>query len=136
MKQVLAFFGLAVLLCFSSSAFAQGGKVKITTVGSPMLTVNKTEHNFGTIKKGSDASCVFEVSNTGDQPLIISKCQASCGCTTPKCDTNPIMPGDKTEIAIKYDSNRMGPFTKTVTVSWNSPDNATTPLTIKGEVVE
>jgi hypothetical protein len=46
------------------------------------------------------------------------------------------MPGDQTEIAIKYDSTRMGPFTKTTSVSWNSPDGALTTLTIKGEVVE
>jgi hypothetical protein len=134
MKHLLTLLSFALVFGISTEMSAQ--KVKITTVGAPMLTVNKTEHNFGVIKKGSDASCTFEVSNTGDQPLIISKCQASCGCTTPKCDTNPIMPGDKTEITIKYDSNRMGPFTKSTTVSWNSPDGATTTLTIKGEVVE
>ncbi len=126
---VAFFFGLA------GCAEAQPGK--ITTFGAPMLTPNELEHNYGQVKKGADGNCTFELSNTGDQNLIISSCQGSCGCTTPKCDPNTtIEPGKTVAITVHYDTNRMGPFTKTVMVNWNNPEAKPTVLTIKGEVIE
>jgi len=102
-----------------------------------MLTADKIEHNYGTIKKASDGNCVFTIYNTGDQPLIISNCQGSCGCTTPQCNKNPIASGGFTEIKVHYDTMRLGPFTKTATVMWNGPEgNKSQVLTIKGEVME
>lgn len=132
-------FALVMFLVggFSADAFAQPGQTQMTA-GAPALTVDKKEHDFGRMKKGADATCIFTVKNTGDQPLIISNCQGSCGCTVPTCDKNPIAPGATSEILVKYDSNRIGAFTKSVTITWNSPDptRATEIVTIKGEVYE
>lgn len=134
MKKLNAFILALPLMFFSTAAFAQTEVPK--SVGAAMLTIDHTEHDFGKITKGSDGNCTFVVSNTGDQPLIISNCQGSCGCTTPKCDTAPILPGDKSEITVHYDTMRMGPFTKSVTINWNSPDGAPSVVSIKGEVIE
>jgi hypothetical protein len=135
MKKI--FLAMAFATLSAAGVLAQQGKAAvISTVGAPMLSPDKTEHNFGTIKKASDGNCVFTIYNTGDQPLEISNCQGSCGCTTPSCDKNPIAPGAFTEIKVHYDTMRMGPFTKTVTVMWNGTDVKSTVLTIKGEVVE
>jgi hypothetical protein len=129
------FAALAFFLGLAGCAEAQPGK--ITTFGAPMLTPNEMEHNYGQVKKGADGNCTFELSNTGDQNLIISSCQGSCGCTTPKCDPNTtIEPGKSVVITVHYDTNRMGPFTKTVMVNWNNPEAKPTVLTIKGEVIE
>jgi hypothetical protein len=129
------FAAVAFFLGLAGCAEAQPGK--ITTFGAPMLTPNELEHNYGQVKKGADGNCTFELSNTGDQNLIISSCQGSCGCTTPKCDPNTtIEPGKSVTITVHYDTNRMGPFTKTVMVNWNNPEGKPTVLTIKGEVIE
>jgi hypothetical protein len=137
MKKIVFFFAIAAMTLCGADAFAQPGKMKVTTVGGPMLTPDKIEHNYGTIKKASDGNCVFTIYNTGDQPLIISNCQGSCGCTTPQCDKTPIASGGFTEIKVHYDTMRLGPFTKTVTVMWNGPEgNKSQVLTIKGEVIE
>jgi hypothetical protein len=136
MKKAIFLFAFFALAMTSTEAFAQPAKAKITTVGGPMLSPDKTEHNFGTIKKASDGNCVFTIYNTGDQPLEINNCQGSCGCTTPQCDKNAIAPGGFTEIKVHYDTMRIGPFTKTVTVMWNGTDVKSTVLTIKGEVIE
>jgi hypothetical protein len=53
-------------------------------------------------------------------PLIITQCQGSCGCTVPQCETAPIKPGAKSTITVKYDSNRVGPINKSVTISSNA----------------
>ena len=129
------FAAVAFFLGLAGCAEAQPGK--ITTFGAPMLTPDKMEHNYGQVKKGSDGNCTFELSNTGDQNLTISSCQGSCGCTTPKCDPNStIEPGKSQTITVHYDTNRMGPFTKTVMVNWNNPEAKPTVLTINGEVIE
>ena len=89
--------------------------------------------DYGVIEKGSDGVRVFEFTNTGDAPLIISKVSSSCGCTIPKKPKKPILPGENGEIQVKYDTKRVGPIRKAITVI----SNASTPtkvLKIKGEV--
>ena len=89
--------------------------------------------DYGEIQKGSDGVRVFEFTNTGDAPLIISKVSSSCGCTIPKSPKDPILPGKKGEIQVKYDTNRVGPIRKAVTVISNA-DTPTVVLKIKGEI--
>ena len=92
----------------------------------------KTETiDYGKINKGSDGIRVFEFTNTGDAPLIISKVSSSCGCTIPKKPEAPIMPGETSEIRVKYDTDRVGPIRKAITVISNT-DTPTKVLKIKG----
>ncbi len=94
----------------------------------------KTETvDYGEIEKGSDGIRVFEFTNTGSAPLIISNVRSSCGCTIPKKPEDPIMPGKTGEIQVKYDTNRVGPIRKAITVTSNA-DTPTKILKIKGEV--
>jgi len=91
--------------------------------------------DYGTIEKGADGVRVFEFTNTGDAPLIISKVSSTCGCTIPKKPEEPIMPGQVGEIEVKYDTNRVSPIRKTITVISNA-DTPTVALKIKGEVLD
>jgi len=91
--------------------------------------------DYGTIEKGSDGVRVFKFKNTGDEPLIISKVSSSCGCTIPKKPKDPILPGESGEIEVKYDTKRVNPIRKTVTVISNAKDNPTVALKIKGIVL-
>ncbi len=111
------------LLGFSLSAQETVAKIEFKTE-----TVD-----YGEIAKGSDGVRVFEFTNTGDAPLIISKVSSSCGCTIPKKPEGPILPGKTGEIQVKYDTNRVGPIRKAVTVISNA-DTPTKVLKIKGEV--
>ncbi len=90
--------------------------------------------DYGTIEKGSDGVRVFEFTNTGDAPLIVSDVKSSCGCTIPKKPDAPIMPGETGEIQVKYDTNRVNPIRKAITVISNA-DTPTVVLKITGEVV-
>ena len=92
--------------------------------------------DYGTIEKGADGVRVFEFTNTGDAPLIITKVKSSCGCTIPSKPTEPILPGETGEISVKYDTNRVMPIRKTITVTSNASDKPTIALKIKGLVVD
>ena len=91
--------------------------------------------DYGTIEKGSDGVRVFEFTNTGNAPLIISSVKSTCGCTVPKKPEGPIMPGETGKIEVKYDTNRVNPIRKTITVISNA-DTPTVALKIKGEVID
>lgn len=111
---------------FSTGIFAQEQAAKIEF---------KTDTvDYGEIAKGSDGVRVFEFTNTGNAPLVISKVSSSCGCTIPKKPEAPIAPGATGEIQVKYDTNRVGPIRKAITVISNA-DTPTVILKIKGEVM-
>jgi hypothetical protein len=93
-----------------------------------------TNHDYGTIEQNANGSYSFKFVNTGKEPLIIQNVQSSCGCTVASRPNAPILPGDSSEISVKYDTRRLGVFHKNITVSSNA-DNASIVLNIKGEVV-
>ncbi|MFT3885123.1 MAG: DUF1573 domain-containing protein [Flavobacteriales bacterium] len=130
MKKFIATLGLSALFL---GAFAQDNAKPVGGTG-PMISVNKEVHDYGTIDQGANGTCEFKVTNTGDQPLIISNCKGSCGCTVPKCDTAPIAPGQTTIVTVKYDSNRVGAINKSVTISSNATNAPEKIVRITGEV--
>ena len=85
------------------------------------------EHN-------ADGKREFVFTNNGNKPLVITNAQGSCGCTVPTTPKDPIAPGAKGVIGVKYATDRIGPFTKTVTVTSNADGQPTKVLTIKGTV--
>ena len=91
--------------------------------------------NFGEIAKGSDGIRVFEFTNTGDTPLIITEVKSSCGCTVPTKPDGAIAPGMSNTIQVKYDTNRVGPIRKTITVYSNAVERIKA-IKIKGEVLD
>jgi len=91
--------------------------------------------DYGTIEKGANGVRVFEFTNTGDAPLIISNVSSSCGCTVPSWTKEPVMPKASGTIEVKYDTKRVSPIRKTITVISNA-ETPTVALKIKGDVVD
>ena len=87
------------------------------------------------ITGGGDGTRTFEFTNTGEAPLIISKVKSSCGCTVPSWSKEAILPGATGEIKVKYDTKRVMPIRKTITVTSNA-ERPTIALKIKGNVID
>lgn len=133
MKKVILSFGIItsmVIISFGQNTVASDAK---TNPNAPEITFAEVVHDFGVVQKGDDCTYEFKFKNTGKEPLILSNCQSSCGCTAPHCPKEPIAPGGSAFIKVKYDSNRIGIFNKTVTVTSNAKNSPVT-LTIKGNV--
>ncbi|HNL37739.1 MAG TPA: DUF1573 domain-containing protein [Saprospiraceae bacterium] len=124
MKQLLSILAFVVAGSFALNAQ--------TTTG-PVMTFQQTTIDYGTIEKGSEPLRKFSFTNTGNEPLIIKSAKGSCGCTVPTYPKEPIMPGETNVIEVRYDTQRVGMFTKTVTLTTNETSDTHT-LTIKGEV--
>ena len=100
----------------------------------PVISYDKTEHDFGSVVDGEKVSFSFHFTNSGKSDLLIRHAQASCGCTVPEWPKDPIPPGKDGYIAVTFDSKgRLGMVHKTVTIIANTIPNTST-LTITGEV--
>lgn len=100
----------------------------------PRITFDQVVQLFGMIPEGGDGQCTFTFTNTGDEPLVLTSCLSSCGCVVPTWDRDPVAPGDTGRVRVRYDTKRVGPFSKSVTVRSNAVDHPMVVLTIKGEV--
>jgi hypothetical protein len=98
------------------------------------IEFSKEVHDYGNIKYDGDPYCSFEFKNTGNEPLIISNAKGSCGCTVPEWPKEPIAPGAKGAIRVKYDTKRPGPINKSVTITSNAINSPDMIIRIKGEV--
>ena len=105
-----------------------------TVEGAGIVFENETI-DYGTIPHNSDGAREFVFTNNGNKPLIISNTQGSCGCTVPTSPKDPIAPGAKGKIGVKYATDRVGAFTKTVTVTSNAEGMPSKVVTIKGTVL-
>lgn len=99
------------------------------------MTFSKEVHDYGDIKQGGNGDSEFKFTNTGSAPLIISDAKGSCGCTVPEWPKNPIKPGETASIKVHYDTKRVGPINKTVTVTANI-EGGTKVIRIKGNVLQ
>ncbi|MBE0647864.1 MAG: DUF1573 domain-containing protein [Bacteroidales bacterium] len=130
-------FSLIFLFSATISLQAQHGdpiKPKVTNPNAPEITFEKTVHDYGTVVKGSNGTCEFTFTNSGKEPLILSKPISSCGCTVPTWPKEPILPGKSDVIKVTYNTNNIGPINKTVTV-YSNAETSRVMLSIKGKVV-
>lgn len=126
----------AVVVCFTWSAKAQQSTPDIMAAGNPNAPEMKFESevvDYGTLEHNADGNREFKFKNTGKEPLVISNCQGSCGCTVPTCPKDPIPPGKMGSIKVHYATDRVGAFEKTITVTSNAKE-ASKVIRIKGVI--
>ncbi|MEY2670321.1 MAG: hypothetical protein RLZZ577_637 [Bacteroidota bacterium] len=127
MQKIIA---LIIFTLCSNISFSQAAKIE--------FSAKENTIDYGRVTKGSDSGIrVFEFTNTGNAPLVITNVLSTCGCTVPTKPEAPIMPGKKGKIEVKYNM-ATGPIRKTITVESNASnyEGGRIALKIKGEVVE
>ncbi|MGY6561266.1 MAG: DUF1573 domain-containing protein [Luteibaculaceae bacterium] len=118
-----------VFALFAFSVYAQE-----LNPGGATLSVDTDVYDYGTIKKNANGTATFTITNTGTSPLIIENAKGSCGCTVPEWPKKPIPPGGSETMLVKYDTKRVGPINKSVTIKSNDAANPTKVVRIKGMV--
>ena len=137
MKNFLTVF--VFILAASSFVHAQSdvapapNETATAPANGPEMKFETEVMDYGTIVQGADPYRFFKFENTGTEALVIKHAKGSCGCTVPTYPKEPILPGETGEIKVRYDTNRIGAFTKKVTLTTNvGSENIV--LTIKGKV--
>lgn len=127
---------IALVFLLTITALHAQQKTATDTVNSPKIKFEVTNYDFGKIKEqDGKASYTFKFKNTSTKPLVITRVQASCGCTTPEWTKEPISSGKTGVVTVTYNPvHRPGVFHKTITVYSNIAEGKTI-LSIKGEVI-
>ncbi|MBR9852958.1 MAG: DUF1573 domain-containing protein [Algicola sp.] len=133
MKKITTIFSLIMVVALTSVSCKDKASEKIvadnveTAVNRdeadkkvPVMTFEKSEHDFGTIQRGEAQETTFTFTNTGNAPLIITDAKSSCGCTVPNPPKDPIAPGETGELLVKFNGSGQNQVTKTITVTANT----------------
>ncbi|MEH0007669.1 MAG: DUF1573 domain-containing protein [Flavobacteriales bacterium] len=123
MKRIVLSAVLLPLCAFAIQAQTHGAVFRFDT----------KKVDFGTIVKGSKGIKKLGFTNVGDAPLIISNIRSACGCTVPSWPKRPIKPGDSGFITVRYDTQRVGPFRKSISVFSNAKEGRKV-IKVVGEV--
>jgi hypothetical protein len=128
------FLFLLVVLGFAVQGFGQATTKKAS---GPVITLDKSTFDFGDITQGDKVEHVFKFTNTGNEPLIITNVQISCGCTTPQWPREPIPPGGKGDITIGFNSaGKMGKQNKVLPIQSNAVNSEEAKITFTTNVLE
>lgn len=123
-------------MIFSLITFAQNDKSVQTEVSGAKIKFDVSNYDFGKIKEqDGKVTYNFKFKNVGTDNMVITRVQASCGCTTPEWTKEPIAVGKSGIISVTYNpAHRPGIFNKTITVYGNIEDGKYI-LKITGEVI-
>jgi hypothetical protein len=133
MKKII--LSLALVAGFGFANAQEATKTDAVQVESTNVTIDFESKvvDYGVIEHNADGARKFVFTNNGTEPLLIKNAKGSCGCTVPTWPREEIAPGTTAEIGVKYATNRVGKFTKTITLTTNASKKPVI-LTIKGEV--
>lgn len=100
-----------------------------------IIEFEKDVHDYGEVPHMGNGTYSFVFKNTGTEALIISNAKGSCGCTVPSWPKEPIAPGKSAKIDVTYDTKRVGPISKSVTITSNAENTPVKVLRIQGTVL-
>jgi hypothetical protein len=127
---------LAVII--AQVTFGQSNNVRDEKPGGAYLSWERSNYDFGDIAQGEKVEYTFRFSNIGNEPLMITNITTQCGCTAPKgWPRDPILPGDKGEITIVFDSSgKFGRVNKVATVMSNAANKDGVQILLSGNIRE
>jgi len=132
MKKVILGLSALCMVAFTSCKEDAASKIKSENIAVaaerdanagdfPMVSFDKTEHDFGTIENGTPVETIFKYTNTGNSMLVVSNIKSTCGCTVPSNWTREVAPGETGEFAVKFNGKGNGnKVTKSITMTANT----------------
>lgn len=130
-KSTLSIVAFLVFALISSFGFSQE---QATNNAIGVFEFEQEVIDYGTIQQNDNGLRTFKFTNKGTAPIVISKVKTTCGCTAPYYSKKAILPGESSMINIKYATNKVGGFAKSVTVFSNASEPQKR-LKIKGNVL-
>jgi len=94
-----------------------------------------TQHDFGSVARGSTAVYSFKLKNIYREPVHISGVRTSCGCTQPRIAKDTLKTYETGEIIAEFNTRSfLGDRRATITVSFDQPFPAEIQLQVQGYV--
>jgi len=128
---MIKYFCLAGLLLLTACNASQEKEAK---KNGKEIFFEEMVHNYGDIDQDSDGTYTFIFKNISEKAIVVNRARSTCGCTVPTWSKEPVAPGEKGEVVVKYNTALPGNFTKSVYV-YSSAANSPVKLQIKGKVL-
>ena len=109
--------------------------VALAAVAQPRISSNKETHNFGQIEWKRPVTVEYTITNTGNQPLVLTNVTTSCACAVADWTKEPIAPGGKGVVKASFDAKALGHFEKSIGIYSNASPSLVY-LKFTGEVVQ
>ena len=108
-----------------------------TYIASDSAVLYYTDYHFNldTLTVGEPKSVVFNYTNKGASPLLISNVFTSCGCVSKTWDKQPLMTGQSSSIKLDVTMESTGYFQKAIVVKNNSINEPTLTIRLEGYAV-
>lgn len=106
----------------------------LSAMAQPRFSSNKETHDFGQIEWKHPVSVEYTITNTGNEPLVLTEVEPSCACSIANWTKSPIAPGEKGNIHVSFDAEALGHFDKSVIIYSNATPHLAY-LHFTGEVV-
>lgn len=108
--------------------------VALAAVAQPRFTSNTEMHSIGQIEWKHPVTVQYTITNTGDQPLVLTEVEPDCACSVAQWTQTPIAPGAKGTVNVTFDAKALGHFQKSVAIYSNAEPHLVY-LKFNGEVV-
>lgn len=132
MKKVVLVLSAICLVAFTSCKEDAAARVDDSKVAAaadrdanasnfPVIQFDKVDHDFGELIAGTNVETVFNYTNTGKSPLVITDIKSTCGCTIPKdWSKEPLAPGASSKFTVKFSGKGQNKVSKSVTLTANT----------------
>lgn len=131
MKKIILGFSALCMVAFTSCKEDAASKVNSENVAVaaerdanagnfPVIELDKTVHDFGTIENGTPVETIFKYKNTGNSMLVVSNIKSTCGCTVPSNYTKEVAPGETGQFTVKFNGKGNGKVSKSLTMTTNT----------------
>ena len=84
--------------------------VALAAVAQPRISSNKETHNFGQIEWKRPVTVEYTITNTGNQPLVLTNVTTSCACAVADWTKEPIVPGGKGVVKASFERKSVRTF--------------------------
>ena len=96
----------------------------------PVIAVQQTAVNFGTVEVGQTGQRTITIMNTGTAPLEVTGIESDVPGLTFEPSTFTLAPNGSRTVTITFPSSTAGTFSGNITISSNDPDRATRTLSV------
>ena len=129
---VVVFF----LWCINACAPAQSSvsETKVVEI-TDSVPVSDVTYQLGELSFRAQTKLKLVLKNSLETPLVINEVRQFCGCTRPRYDSTPVVPGSSGEIEILFVADHTGLFSKSLKVYISSQEKPFQIL-FKGTVVK
>src|SRR3954469_20382546 len=68
------------------------------------LEITESKKNFGSVKRGEIIKNLYEIKNSGDEPLVLTDAEVACSCTNVEFTKQPVLPGKTTTVTVTFNT--------------------------------